>query len=80
MKTKAQKWGNSLSVRVPKGIAEKAGIRDEDMLDIDIENGKIILIPIKKKEYQLKDLLKKITDENIHGEIDFGEPLGREIF
>lgn len=79
MKTKAQKWGNSLSVRVPKGIADKAGIRDEDMLDIDIKNGKIILIPIKKNEYQLKDLLKNITDENIHDEIDFGESLGREV-
>lgn len=79
MKTKAQKWGNSLSVRVPKGIAEKVGIRDEDILDIDVEKGKIILIPIRKKEYELKDLLKKITDENIHGEVDFGEPEGREV-
>lgn len=28
--------------------------------------------------YRLKDLLKKITKENLHPEIDFGPPVGEE--
>jgi antitoxin component of MazEF toxin-antitoxin module len=29
--------------------------------------------------YSLKDLVKKITPANRHEEIDFGQPVGREL-
>lgn len=78
MKTKAQKWGNSLAVRVPKGIAEKAGLKTEDVLEIEVEDGNLVLMPLTRREYRLKDLVKGITRDNLHQEIDFGEPVGRE--
>jgi hypothetical protein len=30
------------------------------------------------KKYSLQSLLDQITEENIHKEIDFGEPCGKE--
>ena len=78
MRTKAQKWGNSLAFRVPKGIAEEAGVKTDDVLEIEVKEGNIVLIPASHQEYELESLLKGITQENLHDEVDFGEPVGRE--
>jgi antitoxin MazE len=81
MQTKIKKWGNSLAVRVPKGIAEKAGIEMGDEFDIEVENDNIIiLLPRKSGKYRLRELVKDITDENRHEETDFGGPVGREVW
>ncbi len=36
MKTRAQKWGNSLAVRVPKSVATQIGLKVQDDLDIEV--------------------------------------------
>ena len=36
MRTKAQKWGNSLAVRIPKAIADQAGVREDDEVEIEV--------------------------------------------
>jgi antitoxin component of MazEF toxin-antitoxin module len=33
----------------------------------------------QKWENRLEDLLKRITSSNVHHEIDFGGPAGREV-
>ncbi|EKE31562.1 hypothetical protein MJ3_07273 [Salimicrobium jeotgali] len=43
-----QQEGNA-GVELPKNLVEKAGFSEEDVLDIGIENGKIVLKP-KEKE------------------------------
>ncbi|MEO2054835.1 MAG: AbrB/MazE/SpoVT family DNA-binding domain-containing protein [Nitrospira sp.] len=78
MKAKIQKWGNSLAVRVPKGIAEQAGVKSDDVVDMDVKDGKIVLLKVAT-EYSLDGLLKGITDENLHSGVETGEPVGREI-
>jgi antitoxin MazE len=35
---------------------------------------------IREKTYDLDELLSQVTTDNLHGEIDSGEPVGREIF
>lgn len=82
MKTKTQKWGNSLAVRVPRGIAEEAGLKPEDSLEIEVVKGKIVLTPTAPAagRYELKDLVKKISRKNLYKEQDFGKPEGREAW
>jgi antitoxin MazE len=79
MKATIQKWGNSLAVRIPKNITKDTMISEGSNIDIITENGKIILSP-STKEYSLKELLKNITDENIHSEISTGDYIGGEIW
>lgn len=78
MKTKAQKWGNSLAVRVPKGIVEQSGIREGDALNIEVADESIVLMP-QRRGYRLESLLKDIRKDNLHDEADFGAPRGREM-
>jgi len=81
MRTKVQKWGNSLAVRLPKAITEKAGLGIEDEVDVDVEDtGKVVLLPCVRKTYRLDELLAGITPANLHDEVDVGVPHGREEF
>ena len=45
MKTTAKIWGNSLAVRVPKSIAQQAGLKVKDDLDIEVRKGALVLRP-----------------------------------
>jgi antitoxin MazE len=36
--------------------------------------------PVRQKTYDLADLLKQITPENLHKEVDFGPPCGNEVW
>lgn len=74
-----KKWGNSSSVRLPSSIMKAASLNVDDTVSISVEGGKIIIIPVKVKEYSLDALLADVTTTNIHDEVDFGTPAGKEI-
>ena len=78
MKTSAQKWGNSLAVRVPKSVATQIGLKAQDDLDIEVRDGNVVLKPQLRWVYRLDDLLRRITKKNVHNEDDSGGPVGRE--
>lgn len=80
MKTTAQKWGNSLAIRVPKSVAVQVGLKAQDALDIEVQDGNVVLKPHLQRVYRLEDLVKQITPKNMHGEIDTGIPVGRKIW
>jgi antitoxin MazE len=78
MKTKVQKWGNSLGLRIPRSFAAEAQVEAGSTVDISVENGGLLIRPVHTRRYSLSDLLKKVTSRNLHGEVDTGEPIGRE--
>ena len=81
MKVKIQKWGNSLAVRIPKSFAVQTEIEQDSVVDLSVLEGNLIVKPEKKnKRFTLEELLQGVNEENLHGEIDFGEPVGKEIF
>lgn len=79
MKATVQKWGNSLAIRIPKNITKDTNVSEGSTINIMVDNGKIILSPTKK-EYSLKELLKNITNENIHSEVSTGNHVGGEVW
>jgi len=80
MITKIQKWGNSLGVRIPRSLAEGAQVQAGTSVDMTVEDGQIVIAPVEKRVYNLAELLSQITPENVHEEIDFGPPRGREVW
>ena len=79
MRAKAQKWGNSLAVRIPKSIAEQAGVSEDDELDIEVD-AEVIRLKPRRRQAGLAELLQQITPDNLHGAVDFGGARGREIW
>jgi antitoxin MazE len=80
MKTTAQKWGNSLAIRVPKSVAVQVGLKAQDDLEIEVQDGNVVLKPQLRRVYRIDDLVKRITPKNLHNEIATGSPTGREIW
>ncbi len=77
MRILVRKWGNSASVRIPTGIMEAARLELNDAVDVREEGGRIVIEPIRP-EFTLAQLLEGVTPENIHTEVDFGGPEGKE--
>ena len=79
MKTKIQKWGNSLGLRIPKTFAQEARIDNGASVDIKVE-GKKLVIKLLKPSFNLDDLLARVTPRNTHKEIDTGQNIAKEIW
>jgi len=79
MLTKVQKWGNSLAIRIPHGFAEQLEMKHDSLVDLSLDQDRLIIRPSRKKP-SLSDLLAQVTEENIHGEVATGEPIGREVW
>jgi antitoxin MazE len=80
MKAVVKKWGNSASVRIPAAVLQAAKLRLDDSVDVREESGRIVIEPVSHREYTLAELLKGITPENLHEEVDFGRPVGKEAW
>lgn len=80
MKTRIQKWGNSLAFRIPKAFAVDAKIRHNSKVDVFLDNGKLMVVPIPESKLQLEKLLEQVTPQNLHREINTGYAAGNEIW
>lgn len=74
-----KKWGNSPSVRLPAAIMQAASLNIDDTVDIAVEDGRIIIVPVRARAYSLDALLAGITPENQHEKAEFGAPVGKEM-
>ncbi len=80
MRTKIQKWGNSLALRIPRGFALHANLKTNSEVDIHLVNNEIVIKPVISKNKELEKLLSDITPENIHKEVETGPAEGNEIW
>ena len=80
MKARIQKWGNSLALRIPKSFAAHSNIEQGSVVDLSLDNGRMIVEAAKEQEYSLEELLARVTKKNLHSEVDFGAPVGKEVW
>ena len=80
MKARIQKWGNSLALRIPKSFAAHSNIEQGSVVDLSLDNGRMIVEAAKEQEYSLEELLAQVTKDNLHSEVDFGAPVGKEVW
>ena len=80
MKTKVQKWGNSLALRIPKSFAAETALEPDTEVDLNLVEGKLIITPVAKDEYSLEQLLEDVTEDNLHAEVDTGVFVGNEAW
>ena len=80
MNGRFSKWGNSIALRIPKGLAEELQVFDGKAADIQIRNGSLVVTPVDvEPSYDIDALVALIKPENVHGEIDTGSPVGNEF-
>jgi len=80
MKTRVQKWGNSLALRIPKPFAMEIGLRRNSPVEVSLVEGRLVIVPIVEPALTLKHLLAQVNEDNLHGEIEIGPAVGREAW
>ena len=80
MKTRIQKWGNSLALRIPKSFALEAQLLQDSEVDLSLVDGRLVVEPSPKVTWTLEQLLAQVTEENKHGEVDTGLAAGAEVW
>lgn len=79
MAAQVAKWGNSLGIRIPAPIANQVHLEEGTDITFDVVDNSLVIRP-KRHKYTLDELLKGVTPDNIHSEIDMGMPVGNEIW
>jgi antitoxin MazE len=80
MKTRVQKWGNSLALRIPKSFAVEAGLRANGAVELSLVEGALVVQSVTPQPLSLDELMRGITDDNIPSDWDTGPVLGKEVW
>jgi antitoxin MazE len=68
MKTRGQKWGNSLALRIPNSFAGEVGLRANDAVELSVIDGPLVIQPVAPQPLTLEELLRGITADNMPSE------------
>jgi antitoxin MazE len=79
IKTQIVAWGNSQALRIPRALLQELQIGEGDEVEMSAENGRLSVRPLRPK-LTLQSLVAAITPENRHKEIDWGKPVGSEVW
>jgi len=73
----ARGTGNSLGLRLPKAVAQKARVGTGDTVEVSVREGETV-IRAARPVYSLEELVAGITTRNRHSEADWGQAKGKE--
>ena len=83
MVTKVQRLGNSQGLRLAKQVLEEAHISIGDPVDVSTRDGVIVIAPIKRSvrgRLSLRELVSRIPKNYRPQEVEWGEPVGSEVW
>jgi antitoxin MazE len=75
MRTTVRKWGNSLGVRIPSGVAADARLEEGAQVEITLRGGELVIVPV----LSLAELVARITPDNLP-ELSDDAPRGAELW
>ncbi len=69
MSVAIKKWGNSQGIIIPVNILNKIGVKIGQVMDLTVEEGKIVLSPRKRKAiYSESYLLSGLNEHTAHAD------------
>ncbi|MBC8115398.1 MAG: AbrB/MazE/SpoVT family DNA-binding domain-containing protein [Candidatus Saccharimonas sp.] len=74
-----QRWGNSLAVRIPALVASELAVVEGTPIEVVARDGELVVRPVTRRKFKLKELLVNCKPSQLHGETDFGPDVGREV-
>ena len=80
MRGQVKKWGNSASVRIPAAVMAAAALTVDQAVDIREEDGRVVIEPFRGVDPTLDDLLAGMEPETFPEAVDFGRPVGGEVW
>ena len=78
MEVLTRKLDDTLTLQIPSSFASKLGLQPNSEVDLSIVGSTIFIFHTRRPRVLLDDLLEKVTESNLHGEVDTGPDVGRE--
>jgi len=75
-----QKWGNSQGVRLPKIYLDDLNMAEGNEVEILKQDDFIIIKSTARKRKTIQELFAEFDSDYTPEEVDWGEPVGREIW
>jgi len=79
MNATIQKWGNSHALRLPKALLDMVDLKENDEVEIKVQNGALLIVPVKKHK-TLEERIAQYKGDYKCSEWDTGKPKGNEVF
>ena len=79
MKVRVERHDDELILRIPSSMTAQFDIAEGTEAEATTVHGDLVL-RFPRRRLRLEDLLDAVTPDNVHGEIDFGPPVGREAW
>jgi antitoxin MazE len=75
-----KRWGNSLAMRIPAGIAEELNLREDQEVEVEVLNGVLTATP-KLKTFKWDEYLIQLAGRpgDVHPTIARGKAVGSEL-
>ena len=82
MNTKIQRWGNSQGLRLSKALLADAGIDVGDDVNVVVRDGTLVITPVRRVRggHDLRELVRRIPKNHERKELEWGPPVGREVW
>jgi antitoxin MazE len=80
MQTRVQKWGDSLVIPISYKFAQEANLEINSTVDLLFLDGTVVIKSVNELEITLEKLLGKITEDNLHSEVETNSAIGNEIW
>ncbi|MBA4370414.1 MAG: transcriptional regulator/antitoxin, MazE [Coriobacteriaceae bacterium] len=82
MITRVQKWGNSQGLRLSKELLADADVEVGDAVDVAVHDGVLVVTPVRRVRggLSLEELVREIPADYSPEEVDWGPPVGREVW
>ncbi|PID86181.1 AbrB/MazE/SpoVT family DNA-binding domain-containing protein [Candidatus Gracilibacteria bacterium] len=75
-----QKWGNSKGVRIPKSVLDMLNWEENENLELEMKNNKIIIKKDNQNRKTIQELFKDYDGKYTKETIDWGEARGKEVW
>lgn len=76
------KWGNSSGIRLSKAVLDELGVKQGEVVNLIVEDGKAIIEPAKPKKITLAWIISemdRLGPENAPETVEWGPDVGDEI-
>ena len=76
MKARVIRRGGEVAIVIPEGIAETR-LREVSEVEIEVRGADVVITQL---DMTLDEMIDQISNENRHDLIDFGPPVGKEVW
>lgn len=80
MKIKLHRYGDSHVLQIPRSILDDLNWKDDDILDLKIEENKLITENSSDDEMKIEDLFEDFNGKYSKEDIDWGKVTGKEVW